>query len=237
MNFDKLTVILPVYNEENSILSILKKLDGLNMLESGGQIIVVNDGSQDKTINILQDNVQLYSNLISYNCNRGKGFALIKAMELARNDYLLIQDADLEYDPSDIPRMWKYVQSMEVDLLLTTRFAGGEVTRVHYFWHKVGNRVITLAFNLLNNTTFSDIYSGYILFKRDKVEREFLKFTRWGQQAELLTYLVSNSNYIYEVPIKYFGRSYAEGKKIRATAMFSVLFSIFISKLRLITKK
>jgi hypothetical protein len=104
------------------------------------------------------------------------------------------------------------------------------VTRVHYFWHKIGNRFITLLFNLRNNTTFTDIYSGYVIFRRNLVTVEKLKYDSWGQQAEILKVIINKSNRIYETPISYFGRTYSEGKKIRARSTFNVIKAILLTK-------
>ena len=111
---------------------------------------------------------------------------------------------------------------------------GTEVTRVHYFWHKLGNKIITLFFNIINNTTFTDIYSGYLIFDRNTLNVSKLNFNKWGQQAELLTFIVSNSEKIYEAPISYFGRKYSEGKKIRAINIFGVLLATIITKVRVL---
>ena len=144
---------------------------------------------------------------------------------------MLIQDADLGYDPAEIPRLWEIVTSNDIDVLLTSRLSGSPLTRVHYFWHKFGNKLITLIFNLVNNTTFTYIYSGYIIFKRELLNHNKLIFKGWAQQAEVLTFLKHKSKNIYETPITYKGRSYREWKKITATATLPVIFSIFWSKL------
>ena len=122
-------------------------------------------------------------------------------------------------------------------MLLTTRLSGSPLTRVHYFWHKLGNKLITFIFNITNNTTCTDIYSGYIIFKRDLIDHKKLIFKGWAQQAELITFLRFKSKKIYEAPITYKGRSYEEGKKINMMAIVPVLFGLFLSKLRLLFLK
>jgi hypothetical protein len=144
----------------------------------------------------------------------------------------LIQDADLEYDPLEIPKLWQILNQNRAQVVHTNRLSGATLTRVHYFWHKVGNRFITFIFNITNNTTFCDIYSGYLLFDHALLHKEELKFSRWGQQAEILTFLVYRAERIFEVPISYFGRSYEEGKKIRARATLGVLSAILVTKVR-----
>ena len=156
------------------------------------------------------------------------------ALENIKTGYVLIQDADLEYDPVEIPRLWNLVRENDIDVLLTTRMSGSPLTRVHYFWHKLGNKFITFVFNIVNNTTFTDIYSGYIIFRRDLIDSKKLIFKGWAQQAEILTFLKHKSKKIYEAPITYKGRTYEEGKKINAVAVAPVLFSMFWSKLRLL---
>ena len=151
-----------------------------------------------------------------------------------KSGYVLIQDADLEYDPNEIPRLVRLVEHYGADVLLTSRLSGSPITRVHYFWHKMGNVFLTLVFNILNNTSFTDLYSGYLIFDRKLIKEEKLKFYGWGQQAEIMTHLVKNSSKIYECPITYRGRTYEEGKKIRASAMFNVLGGILLTRFRII---
>ena len=229
-----LNIVIPVFNEEKTIVSVLNKLNSECRSIKDKNIIVVDDGSKDQTPLLLKNNSELYSKLIISEKNLGKGGAIILALESIKTGYVLIQDADLEYDPAEIPRLWNLVTSNDIDVLLTTRMSGSPLTRVHYFWHKLGNKLITFMFNIMNNTTFTDIYSGYIIFRRDLIYHENLIFKGWAQQAEILTFLKFKSKKIYEAPITYKGRSYEEGKKINATAVVPVLFSMFWSKLRLL---
>lgn len=229
-----LNIIIPVFNEEKTILSVLKRLNLECRLIKNKNIIVVNDGSEDKTLFLLRKNSDLYSKLIDSEKNLGKGGAVISALNCIEFGYVLIQDADLEYDPAEIPRLWNLVTSNDIDVLLTTRMSGSPLTRVHYFWHKFGNKLITFIFNVTNNTTFTDIYSGYIIFRRDLINSKNLIFKGWAQQAEILTFLKYKSKKIYEAPITYKGRSYEEGKKINAMAVVPVIFSMFWTKLRLL---
>jgi glycosyltransferase involved in cell wall biosynthesis len=222
----ELSVVVPVYNEESLILATLQKLNLSTSQLKNIEIIVVSDGSTDSTNQILSANTNLYSKLICLEKNQGKGGAVKEGLRESRGNFVLIQDADAEYDPNEIPRLWALTQKLNLDLLMTTRFGGAPITRVHYFWHKVGNHFITLLFNVKNNTTFTDIYSGYIIFRRNLVEVEELKYLSWGQQAEILKRIISQSNKIYETPISYFGRTYSEGKKIRAISTFNVIRAI-----------
>ena len=233
----QLSIVIPVFNEEKTILSVLNKLKSECKSIKTKKIIVVDDGSTDKTTFLLKKNPKLYSKLIISEKNLGKGGAIILALEHIETGYVLIQDADLEYDPTEIPGLWGLVRENDIDVLLTTRLSGSPLTRVHYFWHKLGNKLITFIFNITNNTTCTDIYSGYIIFKRDLIDHKKLIFKGWAQQAELITFLKFKSKKIYEAPITYKGRSYEEGKKINMMAIVPVLFGLFLSKLRLLLLK
>ena len=233
----QLSIVIPVFNEEKTILSVLNKLKSECKSIKTKKIIVVDDGSTDKTTFLLKKNPKLYSKLIISEKNLGKGGAIILALEHIETGYVLIQDADLEYDPTEIPGLWGLVRENNIDVLLTTRLSGSPLTRVHYFWHKLGNKLITFIFNITNNTTCTDIYSGYIIFKRDLIDHKKLIFKGWAQQAELITFLKFKSKKIYEAPITYKGRSYEEGKKINMMAIVPVLFGLFLSKLRLLFLK
>ena len=227
-----LKILIPVYNEEKTIIKILEKISVSCEQIKNYEVIVVDDGSTDQTNNQLLSHSNLYSSLLTLPKNRGKGYAIIKGLENIKQGFVLIQDADLEYDPSEIPNLWNEIKKNSAEVLLTSRLSGSKTTRVHYFWHKVGNRIITLFFNICNNTTFTDIYSGYLIFDISKINLSKLRFFGWGQQAEILTYLIKNSTKIYETPISYYGRTYEEGKKIRFTSVFKVFMAIIITRFR-----
>ena len=227
-----LKILIPVYNEEKTIVKILEKISISCEQIKNYEVIVVDDGSTDETNTQLLSHSNLYSSLLTLPQNRGKGYAIIKGLENVKQGFVLIQDADLEYDPNEIPFLWSEIKKNSAEVLLTSRLSGSKTTRVHYFWHKVGNRIITLFFNICNNTTFTDIYSGYLIFDVSKINLSKLKFFGWGQQAEILTYLIKNSTKIYETPISYYGRTYEEGKKIRFTSVFKVFMAIIITRFR-----
>jgi glycosyltransferase involved in cell wall biosynthesis len=231
---NSLQILVPVYNEQDTILVVLKKLNQQKQNTSSISITVIDDGSTDNTPNLLRENSHLYSNLITGQSNKGKGKAIIMGLQSINTGYILIQDADLEYDPNEIPRLVSLVEQYGADVLLTSRLSGSPITRVHYFWHKMGNIFLTLVFNVLNNTSFTDLYSGYLIFDRKLISEEKLRFYGWGQQAEIMTHLVKNASKIYECPISYSGRTYEEGKKIRASAMLNVLAGILLTRFRII---
>lgn len=225
-----LSVIIPAYNEEATIAEVLaqvnaQRIDGVTL-----EVIVVDDGSKDRTVEILDANPDLYGKLIKLPRNGGKGAAVKAGLAAAAGDFALFQDADLEYSPTDYPKLVRPVFDFDADLVMSSRFAAPEFTRVAYFWNKVGNRLITLFFNILNNTTFTDIYSCYMLFRRDLVPVESLKCMGWDQHAEILSIARKNARNIYEVPISYHGRSFEEGKKIRAHHVIGVLRTIFVRR-------
>tara|TARA_B100002019_G_C21177297_1_gene551809 strand:- start:380 stop:1078 length:699 start_codon:yes stop_codon:yes gene_type:complete len=226
----RLSIIIPAFNEEKTIIKILDKVNKVKIEGVEKEIIVVDDCSQDGTLELLKNNNKLYSLLIKLNKNRGKGAAVKKGLSKATGKYILFQDADLEYDPNDYVKLMEPVLRFNADVVMGSRISAPPFTRVYYFWHKVGNRFITLVFNILNNTTFTDIYSCYLLFKTSLIKPQELVTNGWEQQAEILTIVVSKAKSLYEVPINYYGRTYAEGKKIRPLNVVSVLLTIFLRK-------
>ena len=157
----------------------------------------------------------------------GPAGAAVKAgLAVATGECILFQAADLEYDPADYAKLLMPVTRFSADIIMGSRIASPPCTHVAYFWHKIGNRFITLLFNVINNTTFTDIYTCYLIFRRSLVKPEELKTSGWEQQAEILTLAVKRSKVYYEVPICYYGRTYEEGKKIRAHHMVAVIRTI-----------
>ena len=221
-----ISIIVPIYNEEKTILQILKKLSKIKEWGYPFEVIVVNDGSTDNTDNILSENKILIDKLINNKTNSGKGFSVKKGLEIADGKYIIFQDGDLEYDPNDFIKFFKLLEKFNPDLIIGSRFVYAEYTRSHYFLNKIGNKLITLIFNIIYNTTFTDIYSCYACFKRDLINIDLLKTNGFEQQAEILGKVVRNSKKFYEVPINYNGRSHEEGKKIKFYHIFSVIFQI-----------
>jgi len=225
------SIIMPAYNEEATIIEILEavqaqKIDGVTF-----EVIVIDDGSKDNTIELLEARPELYRKLVKQPVNGGKGAAVKAGLAQATGDYILFQDADLEYDPVDYAKLLKPVERFEADLIMGSRFMAPEYTRVSYFWNKVGNRFITLVFNILNNTTFTDIYSCYLMYRRELVEPSMILSNGWEQHAEILSQAVRKARNIYEVPISYHGRTIDEGKKIRAHHAIGVIWMIIRKKL------
>lgn len=222
----KISIIIPAFNEESTIIKLLKKVREVETEGFEKEIIVVDDCSSDDTLLLLERNKNLYTKLIKSKVNRGKGAAVKKGLLNATGEYILFQDADLEYDPSDYQKLLKPVLNFKADIVIGSRLAASQLTRVYYFWHKLGNKFITFLFNILNNTTFTDIYSCYLLFRSDLLKPEDLWSDGWDQQAEILSLIVSRGKSFYEVPVNYYGRTYEEGKKIRAHHAVAVLLTI-----------
>ena len=229
-----LSIIVPIFNEQDTILKILKKL---NVIKDKYEIeiILVNDGSIDNSRKIINENKALYSQCIHFEKNRGKGKAVIEGLKLCNMPYVIIQDADLEYDPNDILIFLDELKKFNFDLIMGSRFIGTKRSVLH-FWHMLGNKFITFLFNFLNNTTFTDIYCCYCLFKKDLINIEELKCLGWGQQAEILTFAINSKLKLYEIAVNYNGRNYNEGKKIRYHHVFEVIFWMFLTRLKKVFK-
>lgn len=225
------SVIVPAYNERATILPLLRLVRAQAVEDARFEIIVIDDGSSDGTGDLIAAHPELCDRLIRLPRNRGKGGAVIEGLKAAGGDYVLFQDADLEYDPADYARLLAPVIGFKADLVMGSRLAAPPVTRVFYFWHKVGNQLLTLLFNVLNNTTFTDIYSCYLLYRRALVDPAGLRRTGWDQHAEILSRAVARAGAMYEVPINYHGRTYAEGKKIRARHVLAVIRTIVAERI------
>ncbi|MCB2101675.1 MAG: glycosyltransferase family 2 protein [Rhodobacterales bacterium] len=221
-----LTILMPAYNEEATIIQILERIAECPVDGVSYEVIVVDDGSKDRTVELLESRPELYTRLVKQPQNGGKGAAVKAGLAAATGDYVLFQDADLEYDPADYAKMLLPVSRFKADVVMGSRVVAPEFTRVYYFWHKVGNRFITLMFNIFFNMTFTDIYSCYLMFRRDLVDPKALVSEGWDQHAEILARSVRRATQVYEVPISYHGRSYAEGKKIKAYHVISVILMI-----------
>ena len=228
----KLSIIIPAYNEEKTILNILNRIQATKDERILYEIIVIDDASTDATDTILKKNTNLYDHLVKHEKNKGKGAAVKKGIEISSGDYIIFQDADLEYDPVDIVKFIDIFLKFKTDMIIGSRFSYDRYTKSHSFYNKIGNKIITLIFNMLYNTTFMDIYSCYLCFKRDLIKSSELKTNGFEQQAEILSKIVSRSVNHYEVPINYNGRSILEGKKIRWYHIFSVIREIILGKIR-----
>ncbi len=226
-----ISIIIPAYNEEKTLAELLGRVRAQTVEGVKFEVIVIDDGSKDGTLAILKDNAPLYDKLIEQSPNQGKGAAVIAGLREATGEYVLFQDADLEYDPADYRKLLEPVLRFDADIVMGSRMVGSPITRVSYFWHRIGNLLITFIFNILNNTTFTDVYSCYLLYRRSLVSPERLTTTGWEQHAEILTRAVSAGKSFYEVPISYYGRTYDEGKKIRAHHAVPVIWTMIAKRL------
>ena len=224
------SIIIPVFNEEHTILDLLKRVRAQVVPDVAFEVIVVDDASQDESLNLLLSNSELYDQIVTLKANGGKGAAVLAGLHASHGTFILFQDADLEYDPSEYSKLLMPVLKLKADIVIGSRLMAPQVTRVVYFWHLIGNRLLSLIFNILHNTTFSDIYSCFLLYRKTLVDPNNIHTRGWDQQAEILSRAVARAQVIYEVPISYHGRTYAEGKKIRWHHGLSVMWRILITR-------
>ena len=212
----RLSVVMPVFNERGSIAEIVSRvLSSPVDLE----LICVDDGSQDGTRDVLEDlrSRDARMRVILQPRNQGKGAALRAGFQAAAADFVIVQDADLEYDPQDYPVMLEPLIRGEADVVYGSRFMGGAPHRVLYFWHSVGNSILTLFSNALTDLNLTDMETGYKAFRREILQSIPLEEDRFGFEPEITVKVAKRRLRVYEVGIRYWGRTYAEGKKIRWT--------------------
>lgn len=227
-----LSIVIPAYNEGKTIHLILDKVKEVN-LPSGieKEIIIVNDFSKDNTeeaiINYKKTNNQLNIQYYKHEFNKGKGAALHTGIKEAKGDYIIIQDADLEYDPEEYNILLKPVLSGNADIVYGSRFIGGKPHRILFFWHSIGNKVLTAMSNMFTNLNLTDMETCYKLFKSDIIKNIELKEKRFGFEPEVTAKISRIPNIrIYEVGISYYGRTYEEGKKIGWKDGFRAIYCI-----------
>ncbi len=216
----KLSVVVPVFNEERTIaqaLDAVRRVD-LTAVDPSHtmEIIVVDDGSTDGTRAILATYADLPDvHVVLHDQNRGKGAALRTGFQSVTGNLVIIQDADLEYDPEEYPRLIEPILAGHADVVYGSRLSGGRPQRVYLFWHLVGNRLLTLLTNILFNSTLTDMETGYKVFRREIVDGFRLRENDFRIEPEITAQVLSNRNArVYEMPISYYGRTYEEGKKI-----------------------
>lgn len=228
----KLSIIIPAYNEERTILDILNKVNNFTKGNPLYEVIIINDGSIDKTLDLLKNNSHLYNKLVSYEKNSGKGYAVKEGLKHSKGEYVIFQDADLEYDPLEIQGFIDLIDRFKPDSIIGSRFVYKTYTRSHYFFNKIGNKMLTLIFNIFYNATFTDIYSCYFCFKKNLLDAKKLETYGFEQHAEILCKVIKKGKLFYEIPISYNGRSHDEGKKIKFYHFFIVVLRIIIERIK-----
>lgn len=212
---NKLSIVIPVFNEKNTIKEIVRQIEAVALpLEK--EIIIIDDCSTDGTREILKKFNQQQYKIIFREKNEGKGAALSDGFLRATGEIIIIQDADLEYDPNDYPKMLGPILKGRGDVVYGSRFVTGDPKRILYFWHLLGNMFLTKLSNVLTGLTFSDIETGYKVFRREVVNsfKHKLKSKRFGIEPEITAWVAKGRWRVYEVGISYYGRTYKEGKKI-----------------------
>ena len=218
-----LSVVIPVYNEAGNIKEIIKRVQAQQL---ANEIVVVDDGSTDGTRDLLKDlDGRDKLRVILHERNQGKGAAVVTGMRAAQGDILLIQDADLEYDPRDYPQLLQPILEDIADVVYGSRFLGGP-RRVAMFWHMVANKLLTVMTNILYNTILTDMETGYKVFRRQVIEGMTINARRFDFEPEVTAKVLKRRYRIFEVPITFNPRDYSQGKKIKLKDAFSAVWTL-----------
>ncbi len=220
-----ISVLIPCYNEKNTISEIVDRI--LKVKEIDIEIIIIDDNSKDGTKDIIENNLASKVSKVIYNqVNEGKGYCIKIGIKEATGDIILIQDADLEYDPKEYKKLIKPILDGHADVVYGSRFIGGDERRILFFWHTIANKLLTLLSNMFTNLNLTDMETCYKVFKKDIIKNIDLKEKRFGFDPEITAKMAKMKPKIFEVGISYFGRTYDQGKKIKLKDAFIVLKSI-----------
>ena len=222
----KLSIIIPCYNEEKTLKKIVSRVMKFNSYDK--EIIIVDDCSSDNSPEIIKDLLNNYDSIKSHRHikNLGKGAAIKSGIEMSKGDIILIQDADLEYNPKEYDKLLRPFLEADADVVYGSRFLGGDYTRLHFFCHRIANFLLTVLCNIFTNLNMTDMETGYKLFKSSIIKSIDLKEKSFGVEPEITIKLSRKKCIFYEVPISYTGRSYEEGKKITLKDAFIAIYCI-----------
>ncbi len=221
----KLSIVIPAYNEEKTLQTVVKAVQEVQM-PLAKELVLVDDASTDSTGQIMEQLPDSNIVRVFHEKNQGKGAALRSGFAAATGDIILIQDADLEYDPQEYPKLLQPILDGKADVVYGSRFVGSEAHRVLYFWHMVGNRLLTLLSNMCTNLNLTDMETCYKVFRREVIQNIVIREDRFGFEPEITAKVARTGCRIYEVGISYSGRTYAEGKKIGIKDGFRALYCI-----------